>query len=481
VTVQKAGAWSRNLHAVIMAGGKGTRFWPLSRDAFPKQFLKLVGEKTLIQETIHRLENELPAERILVVTTRGQRDIVTWQAREVRGDVQCVVEPEGKNTAPAIALAAFKLLKKNKDALMLVLPADHHIGDPRLFLSTLKKAVPVARKGRLLTFGIKPTRPETGYGYIKAGKGSPDGAYRVERFVEKPDHKTAREYLKDGSYYWNSGMFLFRALDMVQEIERHMPALHRAFAGIQKSLNTKKEEEELAALYPALESQSIDYGVMEKSRKVSMVPAEFPWSDIGSWSALDEVLPVDGSRNVRIGNVVGLGCEDSIMVSSAEKLVAAIGLRDMVVVSTADATLIVPKDRVQEVKDMVSLLKEEGKEKFLMPSIEERPWGWFAILDEGPSFKIKHIYLKPKKKLSLQMHNHRSEHWIVVSGTARVQRGDEVFHVQQNESTFIPATVRHRLENPGIIPLRIVEIQSGEYMGEDDIIRFDDLYGRETG
>jgi mannose-1-phosphate guanylyltransferase/mannose-6-phosphate isomerase len=476
---KKHRAPKKNLYAVIIAGGKGTRFWPLSREAFPKQFLKLIGERTLLQETIQRLKGEVSPSNTLIVTTKDQKDIVDWQLKELLGDVNCVVEPEGKNTAPAIALAAFKLFKKRQDALMLVLPSDHFVSDRDLFNQTLHKAIPFAEKGNIVTFGIKPARPETGYGYIKTGRRLSKDTFKVSAFVEKPDAKTAKAYIKEGSYYWNSGIFLFRAKDMLDEIKKYMPDMYNTFTSIVKALNTKKEDEALKSIYRNLRDESIDYGIMEKSKKIVMTVADFPWSDLGSWSSLDEVMDKDEDGNVLIGNVVGIDCKDSIIFAN-KRLVAAIGLKNMVVVDTADATLITPKDKVQQVKQLVSKLKEEGKEEYLAPKIEERPWGYFSVLEKGPSHQIKHIYLKPKARLSLQMHNHRSEHWIVVSGTAKVQRGEEVFFVHTNESTFIPPTVKHRLENPGIIPLRIVEIQSGEYLGEDDIIRFDDVYGRRT-
>jgi mannose-1-phosphate guanylyltransferase/mannose-6-phosphate isomerase len=476
---KKAKPTGSKLFAVIMAGGKGTRFWPLSRETFPKQFLKLLSERTLIQDTIQRMDELVSGDNIVIVTTETQKGIVDWQARELLGNVNSVVEPKGRNTAPAIALVAFKLLKQSKDALMLVLPSDHFIGDTHLFTATMRRAVPIAEGGKLVTFGATPTKPETGYGYIKAGRSIAKGVFRVAKFVEKPDAKTAQGYLDKGGFYWNSGMFLFKAQDLIDELETHMPELHAAFSRIARHLNTDKEEKALKKVYAAIEDQSIDYGVMEKSRNVAMVVADFPWSDIGSWDKLDEIIDRDRDGNVTVGNMVGMGCRNSIFFTG-NRLVAAIGLKNMVVVDTSDATLIVPKSKVQEVKSLVKKLKEEGKEECLVPSIEERPWGSFSILEQGPHHKIKHIYIKPKGRLSLQMHNHRSEHWIVVSGTAKVTRGDEVFYVHQNESTFIPSTFWHRLENPGMIPLRLIEIQSGEYLGEDDIIRFDDVYGRST-
>jgi len=470
----------KNLYAVIMAGGKGTRFWPLSRETFPKQFLKIVGERTLIQETIHRLRGEVKPANTLIVTTRGQSDIVKWQLMEILDDVQCVVEPEGRNTAAAIALAAYKLHKRNPDSIMLVLPSDHHVSDVEAFKASVRQAAEEAEHGSIVTFGIKPSRPETGYGYIKAGRRLRGGVYGVQRFVEKPALAKARSFVKDGSYYWNSGMFIFKTSVIIEEIALYMPEMHEAFKGIERALNTEKEAVALAKIYGTLESVSIDYGIMEKSKKATMLAAAFPWSDIGSWSALDEVLDRDAEGNIALGNVVGIDCRDSIFFGSGNRLIAAIDMKDTVVVDTADATLITPKDKVQKVKDLVGKLKEEGKEEYLSPRVEDRPWGYFSVLEKGPTHQIKHIFLKPKSKLSLQKHKHRSEHWIVVAGRAKVQRGEDIFYVKKNESTFIPAKTKHRLENPGSTALRIIEIQSGDYLGEDDIIRFDDTYGRQT-
>lgn len=469
----------KNLFGVIMAGGKGTRFWPVSRETFPKQFLKLAGEKSLLQSTVERLGGMVPQENFLVVTTGSQSDLALWQTRDLLSETCTIVEPEGKNTAPAIALAAFKIRKRSKDGLMLVMPADHFISDPAAFQGAVKKAMPAAREGYLVTFGIRPSRPETGYGYIKAGPAIKKAVSKVEKFVEKPDAARAAGFLKDGSYYWNSGIFLFRAADILAEFKELMPSLYKALKKIDKFLDTDKEADALRDAYRGLPSESIDYGIMEHSKKVAVVKADFSWSDIGSWNALDDVMEKDAGGNVLSGNHITLDTRDSIIFGSG-RLVAAIGLRDTVVVDTADATLICPKGRVQEVKDLVERLKKEGKQEYLLPKVEERPWGYFLVLEKGPNYQIKHICLKPKARLSLQMHNHRSEHWIVVSGIAKVRRGDEVFHVNVNESTFIPATVKHRLENPGLIPLKIIEIQSGEHLGEEDIIRFDDAYGRST-
>ncbi|MDA8387515.1 MAG: mannose-1-phosphate guanylyltransferase/mannose-6-phosphate isomerase [Nitrospiraceae bacterium] len=471
---------NRHLHAVIMAGGRGTRFWPVSRETFPKQFLRIFGEKTLLQGTIDRLDGELPPDNFTVVTTVNQAELVRWQTRDVIPAQNVITEPMGRNTAPAIALAAFKKRKADKNALLLVLPSDHYVRDTAAFISAIRAAVPFAEAGKLVTFGIVPTRPETGYGYIKAGKARGKGVFRVERFVEKPGIEKAREFVTEGSYLWNSGIFLFSARTVIEEIKKHMPALYKAFAGIEKHLGTAREQKAIEDAYGLIEEDSIDYGVLEKSKRVCVVRSDFGWSDIGSWNALEDVTGADHGGNVVLGNSVNIEPEGSIIFSSG-RLLATIGLRGMAVVDTHDATLICPRDRVQEVKKLVEKLKQEGKGEYLLPSVEERPWGHFSLLEKGPGYQIKHICLKPKARLSLQMHNHRSEHWIVVSGMAKVQRGDEIFRVNKNESTYIPVAVKHRLENPGLIPLKIIEIQSGEYLGEDDIIRFDDVYGRETG
>jgi mannose-1-phosphate guanylyltransferase/mannose-6-phosphate isomerase len=468
----------KNLYAVIMAGGKGTRFWPLSRETFPKQFLRLVGDKTLLQNTIHRLEGEIPPENFMIITTGPHSELVLWQTKDSLASGCVVVEPEGKNTAPAVALAAFKIRKLSRDGMMLVLPSDHFIKDPETFRNTIRQGISAVKDGSLVTFGIVPVRPETGYGYIKAGRALRKGVYKVQKFVEKPDLKKAIEFLQDGKYYWNSGIFLLRAQDIIDEFKKYMPELHAAFSRAEKALNTPEEGEALKKVYHTLKGESIDYGIMERSKRVAVVKGDFGWSDIGSWNALDQVMEKDDCQNVVVGNVVKMDTHGSIIFSSG-RLIATIGMKDTVIVDTSDATLICPKDRVQEVKGMVEKLKKEGKDDYLLPKVEERPWGYFFVLEKGPTYQIKHICLKPKARLSLQMHNHRSEHWIVVSGIARVQRGEDVFNVYKNESTFIPATVKHRLENPGMIPLKIVEIQSGEHLGEDDIIRFEDVYGRQ--
>lgn len=470
-------AMSKNLHAVIMAGGKGTRFWPLSRETFPKQFLKIIGEKTLLESTVERLQGLVRPGNVMIITTANQSELVRWQTKETLSPDCIMVEPEGRNTAPAIALAAFKTSKTNKDALMLVLPSDHHITDRAAFEGAVNEAIAAAMAGSLVTFGIVPDRPETGYGYIKAGEPVKKNVFRVESFVEKPDARRARTFLKDRSYLWNSGIFLFKARTMLNEIKKYMPALYKAFSGTEKKLGTDAEAEALKSVYSGMKAESIDYGVLEKSKRVCVVRADFGWSDVGSWSALGEIMEKDEAGNVVLGNAVNMGARDSIVFSSG-RLVASIGLKDMVVVDTSDATLICPRERVQEVKDLVDKLKENGKQEFLLPKREERPWGHFVVLEKGPGYQIKHICLKPKARLSLQMHNHRSEHWIVVSGIAKVQKGDEVFYINKNESTYIPNTIKHRLENPGMIPLKIIEIQSGEHLGEDDIVRFDDIYGR---
>ncbi|MDA8173156.1 MAG: mannose-1-phosphate guanylyltransferase/mannose-6-phosphate isomerase [Nitrospiraceae bacterium] len=474
-----AASGKRNLYAVIMAGGKGTRFWPLSRENFPKQFLRITGEKSLLQHTVERLGGLVQPRHFMIITAGKQNELVRWQTDGVLPPAAILSEPEGKNTAPAIALAAFRIHKKDKDAIMLVMPSDHHIKNPDGFADAVRKAAPSAAEGWLVTFGVVPTRPETGYGYIQAGKKMPGGAFKVESFIEKPDRKTADALIKKGSVYWNSGIFMFSAKAILSELKAHMPALYSAFAKIEKYLGTAKEAGALETLYKTLEPESIDYGVMEQSRKVVVQAVDFGWSDIGSWNALEEILEKDENGNVISGNALAVGSKGSILMSSG-RLIASLGLEDMVVIDTADAILVCPKERAQDVRKVVDLLKSAGREEYILPRTEERPWGHFSVLEKGPSYQIKHICLKPKARLSLQAHNHRSEHWIVVSGTAKVQRGEEVFYVHRNESTYIAPTVKHRLENPGLIPLKIIEIQSGEHLGEEDIVRFDDIYGRNT-
>ena len=502
-----------DVHAVILAGGSGTRFWPLSRELWPKHMLQIAGQDTLIRQTIKRISGFVSPRNIWIVTTEDQAESIKFHIDSLGSgakEIQFINEPVGRNTAPAIGLAATYLKHRSPGSIMIVMPSDHAIPDREKFLKDVKAAVEGARKDYLVTFGIKPTHPETGYGYIKVKKGSRTGIKglrQIERFVEKPNLKTAKAYLRSGNYYWNSGIFVWKTSKILSEIQTHIPSLYRVLTEIERSMlnqyplnslnslnqrdplnslnlldlrnesDSLNQRDQLNSLYSKLESISIDYGIMERSNDVLMVPATFKWSDLGSWTSLDEIIDKDSSGNIRKGNTIDIGSQDSI-VFAGERLVATLGLKDMVVVDTPDATLVTPKERVQEIRKIVEELKRGGREEHLLHRTVERPWGSYTVLEKGQGFKIKRIVLKPKSRLSLQLHRRRSEHWVVVKGTAKVTRENETYLVQKGESTFIPINTKHRLENTGKIPLQIIEVQNGEYVEEDDIIRFDDVYGR---
>ena len=474
-----------HLYAVILAGGSGTRFWPLSRHLYPKQLLRILGEETLIQQTMHRVLRCVPANQVLISTNTAQADSIRFQLGEWKDELShnFVIEPEARNTAPAIALAAIELVRRDPEAVMLVLPADHVIKGDKKFQAAVALGAELATEGYLITFGVKPVRPEIGYGYIQpnrrarlASRGGLVG-YPVARFVEKPDAKKAARYLQAGNYYWNSGIFVWRASTILDELARHQPALAR---GMKKIGELKKSEEgssEMAQLYQRLTPVSIDHGVMERSSRAAMIPVDFAWSDIGSWSSLGEVAPRNDSGNLVSGRVVDLDSRDSILYAD-RRLVATIGLSGMVVVDTPDATLICPKTRSQDVKKVVEILKRQGAPEHLEHLTVFRPWGSYTVLEEGPGYKVKRVTVNPGGRLSLQLHHQRSEHWVVITGTARVTRGEEVFDLHVSQSTAIPVETKHRLENPGSDTLHIIEVQNGPYLGEDDIVRFSDDYGR---
>ncbi len=472
------------MFAVIMAGGSGTRFWPLSREKMPKQLLKIGGEDTLIQQTVDRVLPIIPREQVFIVTGQGIADEIATQLTARFGgtwDRNFILEPAAKNTAPALALSALHLNRIDPEGIMVVLAADHAIRNAGAFRTCLAVAARTAERGHLVTLGITPNRPETGYGYIKAGSrlenGDLAGAYRVERFVEKPDLGTAQQYLKSGQYYWNSGMFVWKVSSFLGEIERHLPALHQGLTEIGKSIGTGNEADVVGQVFARLEPVSVDYGVMERTDRAAVVPADIGWSDVGSWTALEEVTDKNGSGNILAGNVIDIGSADSIIYAD-QRLVATIGLRDTIVVDTPDATLVCSKERAQDVKKVVDELKKRKAEEHITHRTVYRPWGNYTVLEEGDRYKIKRIVVTPGAKLSSQMHHHRSEHWVVVSGTARVTNGEKEYDVHMNESTFIPMSTKHRLENRGKIPLQIIEVQNGEYLEEDDIVRFDDDYNR---
>ena len=468
---------------VILSGGAGTRLWPLSRELYPKQLLALTGERTMIQQTAMRLEG-LGAGAPVVVCNEAHRFLVAEQLRQLGIEPQAtVLEPMGRNTAPAIALAALAALKAAGpsaagDPLLLVLPADHVIRDVPAFHKAVHAAVEAAQEGQLVTFGIVPASAETGYGYIQRGSAS-GSVYRITRFVEKPSAAVAQDFVGSGDYYWNSGMFLFGARRYLEELRRLAPAIAtacaEAFAAAKADLDFTRIDKPLFQKCPA---DSIDYAVMEKTSDAVVVPLAAGWSDVGSWAALHEASEADGHGNVSRGDVI---CEDSegCYLYSESRLVSAVGLKDHVVVETKDAVLVAPRSRVQDVKKLVFRLKEQGRYEHSLHREVFRPWGSYDSIESGPRFQVKRLKVKPGAVLSLQLHHHRAEHWIVVSGTARITRGDEVFLLEENQSTYIPIGVRHRIENPGKIPLHIIEVQSGSYLGEDDIVRLEDHYGRQ--
>lgn len=463
---------------VIMAGGSGSRLWPLSRQLNPKQFLPLTGEGSMLQETLKRLE-PLEHRAPLLICNEEHRFLVAEQVRQQGvSDARILLEPEGRNTAPAIAVAALQAIAEEPDALLLVLAADHLIRDVEKFHESISHAQTLAEGNHLVTFGIVPTHAETGYGYIQRGEELKDFGFQVKRFVEKPDSNTAEDYLATGGYYWNSGMFLFSAKRYLDELERFQPAIveacRAALAGASQDLDFTRLD---AEAFKACPSDSIDYAVMERTEQAAVVPLEAGWSDIGSWSALWDVKEHDAQGNACHGDVM-LHDSNGLMVHADHRLVATVGVDDLVVVETKDAVLVAHKDRVQEVKKIVERLKREDRQEHINHREVYRPWGVYDSIDKGDRYQVKCITVKPGAKLSVQMHHHRAEHWIVVSGTAKVTIGDKTQLVSENESTYIPIGQVHALENPGKIPLELIEVQSGSYLGEDDIIRFNDRYGR---
>jgi len=465
-----------SLVPVIMAGGVGTRLWPLSRASYPKQFLTLNGDRTLLQRTVERI-SALPTLAPITICNEEHRFLVAEQLQEMRALGKIILEPVGRNTAPAIALAA--LTEDSDDPLLLVLAADHVIADIDSFTESVKKAMPLAEQGKLVTFGIVPSEPHTGYGYIKAGAELGDG-FIVDGFKEKPDQVTAETYLEQGGYYWNSGMFLFKASRYLEELKAYRSdifnACSKAVSNVSPDLDFIRVDAEAFAACP---DDSIDYAVMENTADAVVVPMDAGWNDIGSWSSLWDVSEKDESGNAKSGDVILHEVKNSY-IRADDKLIAAVGVNDLVVVSTKDALLIAHKDRVQDAKLVANKLRDDGRTEWELHREVYRPWGKYDSIDNGDRYQVKRITVKPGAKLSVQMHHHRAEHWVVVSGSAKVTNGDETFLLSENESTYIPVGVIHALENPGRVPLEIIEIQSGSYLGEDDIVRLSDLYGREV-
>ncbi len=462
---------------IILSGGSGTRLWPLSRKMYPKQFLSLLHDETMLQKTLQRLEG-LEHQAPTIVCNNEHRFIVAEQARQIGiEELSIILEPFGRNTAPAIAVAALHACLKQHDPLLLVLSADHEIPDQPAFTEAVNRALPLAEAGRLVTFGIVPTRPATGYGYIRRGAVRGDG-FDVDRFVEKPDLDTAQDYLDSGEFYWNSGIFMFRASSYLDELAKFKPDMYRHCANAASNLTEDIGFLRLdAEAFAKCESDSIDFAVMENTGLACVVPLDAGWSDIGSWSSLWSEGEKDDGGNMCRGDIIAVDTRDSILHAES-RLLATVGVSDLIVVETEDAVLVADKHESERVKQVVDQLAASEREEENYHRIVYRPWGSFDSVDEGERYKVKRISVKPGARLSKQMHHHRAEHWVVVRGTARVFRNDEIFDLQENESVFIPQGATHYLENPTEQPLDIIEVQSGSYLGEDDIVRFEDMYGR---
>lgn len=464
---------------VILCGGSGSRLWPMSRRLLPKQFLPLVGERTLFQDTALRTRGIPGASAPVVITNAEQRFLAADQLAEIGIEARALLlEPAGRNTAPAVAAAALHVARADPEAVLLVQPSDHVIGDLAAFQAAVAEAVAAAQEGYLVTFGMPPTEPASGYGYIEAGDAIRGNTFRIRRFIEKPSVDKARALLAQGGFYWNSGMFVFQARRYLEELGRLNPVMLQAVRTALERATT-----DLAFLrldkdaFGACPADSVDYAVMERTTAGAMVRAAMGWSDVGSWSALWDVGAKDRAHNVARGDVE-LRDASGCYVHANGRHVSVLGARDLVVVETDDAVLVAAKDRAQEVKEVVENLDRANRSEHVSHTRVHRPWGYYESVDAGPGFQVKRLMIKPGHKLSLQMHHQRAEHWVVVAGTARVTRGDEVFDLQRNQSTYIPLGAKHRLENAGAEPLLIVEVQSGSYLGEDDIVRFEDSYNR---
>jgi mannose-1-phosphate guanylyltransferase/mannose-6-phosphate isomerase len=466
-----------SIFPAIMCGGSGTRLWPLSRALFPKQFLPLVNDTSMLQDTLLRLPKN--SREPVFICNEEHRFLVAEQVRLLSQKQSTILlEPEGRNTAPAIALAAINALEKDENAMLLVLAADHVIQDIAAFHQAVEQASFAAQQGKLVTFGIVPTHAETGYGYIKKGTEKVSGVFDVAQFVEKPNAQVASDYLASGDYLWNSGMFLFKASRYLEELAKHRSDIldncQKAMKGVEQDLDFLRPNQ---TDFLACASESIDYAVMEKTDSAVVIPLDAGWSDVGSYSALWEVCEQNEDKNVLKGDVIAQQTTNSY-IHSQNKLIATVGVDNLVIIDTPDAVLIANKDKVQEVKLIVEQLKKEQRPEAVIHREVYRPWGKYDSVDAGERFQVKRITVKPGAKLSVQMHHHRAEHWIIVSGTAKVTIDDSTVLLSENQSAYIPIGAVHALENPGKLPLEMIEVQSGSYLGEDDIVRFEDKYGR---
>ena len=458
-------------YAVILAGGTGTRFWPFSRELEPKQFMQIIGKTSLLQDTIRRITGIIPAKNIYIVTNHRYFYEVKYQvARFKVPDKNIILEPQGKNTAPAIGLCARLILKLDKEAVLAVLPSDHYVKDIRNFKTCIKSAVSLARKGLLVTLGIKPDSPSTGYGYIKV-RAKKNGYFEVEKFLEKPDLAKASVYFKDKRFYWNSGIFVWKASVFLEEARKYLPKLYAL-------LNLISIQDDIERVWPKIDSISVDYGIMEHSKKIALIPADFPWTDLGSWDAMNELLPKDKKGNILHADCLNVGSSGVSVFSRGGRLISLVGVKDLIVADTPDALLVCNKHKAQDVKKIVGMLKSRKRKEHITHATEKRPWGSFTVLQSQEGFKIKLIEIWPKKRLSLQKHNKRAEHWVVVSGCAKVTTAGKTKLVRSNHSIYVPIGRKHRLENPMNVPLKIVEVQTGSYLEEDDIVRFSDDFKR---
>jgi mannose-1-phosphate guanylyltransferase/mannose-6-phosphate isomerase len=470
----------RLIHPVILSGGSGTRLWPMSRAAYPKQLQPLLSERSLLQDSVSRVLAAHLFAAPIILANEEHRFIIAEQLRQIDVKPQTIMlEPIARNTAPAAAAAALWLGQREPDALMLIMPSDHAIADHPAFLKAIEVGARAAATGKLVTFGIQADRPETGYGYIRrAGPLAEDGAFEVAAFVEKPDRERAEQYIATGEYTWNSGIFLFPVRTYLAEFQARHP---ESYAAVEAAVAREKGDLDFhrldATAFAKAANESIDYAVMEHTSNAAVVPVAMGWSDVGAWDALWDISDKTGDGMVQIGDVTSVDCRNSYL-RTEERLLAAVGVEDLIVVATADAVLVAPKSRAQDVKKLIDRMKLDKREELTHLATVHRPWGTYRSIHNGDRVQVKHIMVKPGGKLSLQMHHHRAEHWIVVSGTAKIVRGTEELMLTENQSTYIPLGTNHRLENPGRIPLHLIEVQSGSYLGEDDIVRFEDTYGR---